>query len=168
MVKSLAVTDKVDIFVAETNHTPVYHLKTKENMKRIFSILIMMLCLAPMSFAQDLRNSSNSYIGKIESDGTVRNSSNSYVGKICSDGTIRNSSNSYVGKLESNGTVRNSSNSYAGKIESDGTVRNSSNSYMGKVESDGTVRNSSNSYIGSAKGVKKEYAALFFFFNFFK
>ena len=30
--------------------------------------------------AQDLRNSNNSLIGKIESDGTVRNSNNSTIG----------------------------------------------------------------------------------------
>ncbi len=64
--------------------------------------------------------------------------------------------------------MRNASNSYIGKVESDGTVRNASNSYIGKVENDGTVRNSSNSCIGYAKGVKKEWAAIYFFFNFFK
>ena len=36
MVKSLAVTDKVDIFVAETNHTPVYHLKNKRKHEKNF------------------------------------------------------------------------------------------------------------------------------------
>ena len=64
--------------------------------------------------------------------------------------------------------LRNSNNSQIGKIESDGTVRNSSNSTIGKVCSDGTVRNSSNSTIGYAKGVPVRYAALFFFFDFFK
>ena len=46
--------------------------------------------------------------------------------------------------------------------------RNCSNSYIGKIESDGTVRNSSNSCIGYAKGVPVRYAAVFFFFDFFK
>ena len=64
--------------------------------------------------------------------------------------------------------LRNSSNSFIGKIESDGTVRNSSNSTVGKIEKDGTIRNSSNSAIGYAKGVPVKYAALFFFFDFFK
>ena len=64
-------------------------------------------------------------------------------------------------------TIRNSSNSMMAKIESDGTVRNRSNSYLGRVYSDGTVRNSSNSVIGYAKDVPMQYAALYFFFNFF-
>ena len=67
-------------------------------------------------------------------------------------------SNSYAQDL------RNSSGSQTGKIESDGTVRNSSGSRIGKVESDGTLRNASGSRIGSAKGVKKEWAAVTFFF----
>lgn len=47
-------------------------------------------------------------------------------------------------------------------------LRNASNSLIGKIESDGTVRNGSNSTIGSAKGVPVRYAAVFFFFDFFK
>jgi hypothetical protein len=138
----------------------------KKNMKKI-----LVLAFVALSFglsAQTLRNSSNSTIGSISSDGTVRNSSNSTIGKIESDGTIRNSSNSTIGKIESNGTFRNSSNSTIGKIESDGTVRNSSNSTIGKIESDGTVRNSSNSTIGKAEGVKRSWAAAYFFFDYFK
>ena len=96
---------------------------------------------------------------------TFRNSMNSTVGKIDSDGTIRNSMNSKIGKIESDGTIRNSNNSKIGKIESDGTIRNSNNSTVGKVEKDGTVRNSMNSTLGSARGVKREHAAVFFFFN---
>ena len=122
-------------------------------MKKLLLLLALGMTTLSMN-AQDLRNSSNSYIGKIESDGTVRNSSNSCIGKIERDGTIRNSSNA--------------SNSSIGKVESNGTVRNGSNSSIGKIESDGTVRNSSNSCIGYAKGVPVRYAAVFFFFDFFK
>ena len=52
-----------------------------------------------------------------------------------------------------------------GKVESDGTVRISGSS-VGKIESDGTVRKNGSS-IGTAKGVKKEHAAVIFFFDFF-
>ena len=83
---------------------------------RLFSIialLVMMLAGADAT-AQTLRSSGNSYLGKIERDGTVRSSSNSYRGKIERDGTIRNSSNSYMGKIESDGTVRDANNSRMG------------------------------------------------------
>lgn len=78
--------------------------------------------------------------------------------------TIRNSSGSSCGQIESNGTIRNSSGSSIGKIDSDGTVRNGSGSSIGKVESDGTVRNSSGSSIGKAEGVRRDWAAAYFFF----
>ena len=78
--------------------------------------------------------------------------------------TIRNSSGSSCGQIESNGTIRNSSGSSIGKVESDGTVRNGSGSSIGKVESDGTVRNSSGSSIGKAEGVRRDWAAAYFFF----
>ena len=81
--------------------------------------------------------------------------------------TVRNASNATIGKIESNGTVHNSSNAMIGRIESDGTVRNASNAMIGRVESDGTVRNSSNATIGYARGIKKEWAAVFFFFGMF-
>ena len=64
-------------------------------------------------------------------------------------------------------TVRDGSNRSIGTIESNGTVRDGMNRSIGKVESDGTVRDSMNRSIGSAKGVKRTYAAVFFFFNMF-
>ena len=98
---------------------------------------------------------------------TLRNGSNAKVGTIESNGTVRNASNAKIGTIESNGTVRNASNAKVGTIESNGTVRNGSNAKIGTVESDGTVRNGSNTKIGTAQGVKRQWAAAFFFFDFF-
>ena len=47
------------------------------------------------------------------------------------------------------------------------TIRNASNAQAGTIESNGTVRDRSNSTMGSASGVKKEWAAVFFFFDFY-
>ena len=111
---------------------------------RIVSILVLLFALVALTRFADagsieigavtIRNSSNSSIGSVDSDGTIRSSSNSSVGKIEKGGTIRDSSNSTVGYVEENGTIRNSSNSSIGSVESDGTIRNSSNSSIGKVE----------------------------------
>ena len=84
--------------------------------------------------------------------------------------TVRNSSYSSIGHIDSDGTIRNSSYSTIGHIDSDGTIRNSSYSTIGHIDSDGTIRNSSySSYstIGHAKGIKREWAAVWFFFDFF-
>lgn len=64
--------------------------------------------------------------------------------------------------------LRNGSNQKVGSIESNGTVRNASSQKVGTIESNGTIRNASNQTIGNASGVKKEWAAAFYFFDFFK
>ena len=69
-------------------------------MKKFLMLIAMTMCLGATGYAQDLRNSSNSYIGKIESDGTVRDRSNSYLGKIENDGTVRDKSNRSIGKAD--------------------------------------------------------------------
>ena len=64
-------------------------------------------------------------------------------------------------------TVRDGSNRTIGTIESNGTVRDGMNRSIGHFGSDGTVRDGMNRTIGSARGVKRTYAAVFFFFNMF-
>ena len=61
-------------------------------------------------------------------------------------------------------SITNSSYSTTGYIKSDGTIQNSSYSTIGHIKDDGTVQNSSYSTIGHASGVKKEWAAVVFFF----
>lgn len=78
--------------------------------------------------------------------------------------TLRGNSNQQIGSISSDGVIRNKSNSQVGKIESNGTIRDRNNAQIGKIESDGTVRNKNNSSIGRASGVKKEWAAVAFFF----
>ena len=131
------------------SHQP---LNAPQSRKRVLLSAILLFILfsvyQPVN-AQTLRGSTNNYIGSIDTDGVIRNKNNSQVGRICSDGVIRNSNNSQIGK-----------------IESDGVVRNSNNSQIGKVESDGTVRDRNNAQIGSAKGIRREWAAVAFFFFF--
>lgn len=81
--------------------------------------------------------------------------------------TIENGSHSTTGYVKSDGTIENSSHSTKGYIKSDGTIENSSHSTIGYVKSDGTVENASHSTIGHAGNVKREWAAVvFFFFSF--
>ncbi|HTB07487.1 MAG TPA: hypothetical protein VK806_11090 [Bacteroidia bacterium] len=86
-------------------------------MKKIISVLAvsaMVFMFSTSVSAQELRSSSGSSTGKIESDGTIRNGSGSSVGKIDNDGTIRNESGSSIGKIDDDGTVRNDSGSSIG------------------------------------------------------
>ena len=86
-------------------------------MKKFLVLLLMIVGASTMSMAQEMRNGSNAYVGKIERDGTIRDRSNAYVGKIESDGSVRNRSNAYVGKVERDGTVRDKSNRSIGKAD---------------------------------------------------
>jgi hypothetical protein len=52
-------------------------------------------------------------------------------------------------------------------VKKDGTVENSSHSTLGYIKDDGTVENSSHRTLGYARGIKKEWAAVsYFFFKF--
>ena len=133
------------------------------------NLVFTILAIASLHFvgAQTIQSGSRSTTGYIKSDGTIQNSSRSTVGYIKSDGTIQNSSRSTIGYIKSDGTIQNSSRSTVGYVKSDGTVQNSSRSTIGYIKDDGTVQNSSRSTIGYAKDVKKEWAAVaFFFFSF--
>ena len=124
-------------------------------------LLLFLTVLTSTIHAQELRKNGSSW-AKIESDGTVRINGSS-VGRFESDGTIRVNGSS-KGNIESDGTIRKDGSS-VGKVESDGTVRLNGSS-VGKIESDGTVRKNGSS-VGSSAGVRKEYAAVLFFFDFY-
>ena len=132
------------------------------------SVFVFFLVLSHcVCFGQDIRNSSNMLVGRIEGNGIVRDCNNMTVGKIESDGDVRDKNYMLVGKVETNGTIRDKNNMTIGKVESDGTVRDRNYMTIGRIEADGTVRNRNNMTIGYAKGVPKIYSALFFFFGMF-
>lgn len=62
--------------------------------------------------------------------------------------------------------MQNSNYGTAGYIKSDGTVQDSRYTTIGHIKSDGTVQDSRYTTIGHANGVKREWAAAFFFFFF--
>jgi hypothetical protein len=78
--------------------------------------------------------------------------------------TIQAGNYSTTGYIKPDGTIQNSSYSTVGYIKPDGRIQNRSYSTIGYVKDDGTVQNSSYSTIGYARGVKKEWAAVVFFF----
>ena len=51
-----------------------------------------------------------------------------------------------------------------GYVKKNGTVQDSSYRTLGYIKDNGTVQNSNYSTLGYAKGVKKEWAAVVFFF----
>jgi predicted negative regulator of RcsB-dependent stress response len=128
----------------------------------------MTISAPQQSNAQILRDRTNQQIGRIESDGTVRDATNRQIGKFDSDGRIRDRINQQAGKIDSDGTVRDKTNRQIGKVESNGFVRDHTNLKIGRIDSDGTVRDATNAKTGSAKGIKIQWAAAYFFFDFFE
>ncbi len=134
-------------------------------MKKLLLILIVAFLSITFAQAQSIQSTSGSTTGYIKSDGTIQNSSRSVIGYI-KDGVIQNKSRSTIGYIK-DGTIQNSSHSTVGYVKSDGTVQNSSRSTIGYIKDDGTVQNRSHSKIGHADGIKKEWAAVaYFFFKF--
>lgn len=128
--------------------------------------IILMNCAT--AYTQDLRNSSNILVGRIESDGIVRDQTNMMIGKIGSDGTILNQNYMTVGKIEKDGTIRDRSNMMIGKVDGDGKVKDRNNILIGRVKPDGTVVDRHNMTVGYAKGLPAAYAAVFYFFKLFE
>ena len=76
-------------------------------MKRIVLILVMAVAgLCGTVEAQTFRDRSGSYIGNIQTDGTMRDRSGSYMGRVEADGTVRDRSGSYMGKFEGGVNLR--------------------------------------------------------------
>ncbi len=75
---------------------------------------------------------------------------------------IANSSGSTTGYIRGN-DIRDSRSSFVGSIRGN-YVYNSYNSRIGEIRDDGSIYDSRNSFFGKAKGVKKEWVAVFYFF----
>jgi cytoskeletal protein CcmA (bactofilin family) len=132
-------------------------------MKLVNFVAFLAICIMfNAASAQDIRKGGSS-VGKVESNGDVR-IGGSVKGRFESNGDIR-VGGSVKGKIESNGDIRKGG-SVVGKVESNGDVR-IGGSVKGRIESNGDVRKGG-SVVGSAKGVKKEQAAVLFFFDFFE
>ncbi|MCF0202562.1 MAG: hypothetical protein HUK08_04280 [Bacteroidaceae bacterium] len=131
-------------------------------MKFVFS-LVLALCFCGSVNAQTIQDRNFSTVGYAQ-DGRIQNGSYSTIANIESDGTVKDGSYCIIGYIKSDGTVQNRSFSTIGHIRSDGTVQDGSYCTLGYVKSDGTVQDRSFSIVGYARGVKVNYAALFFFF----
>ena len=64
---------------------------------RLCALIIMFVLSIGTGMAQDLRDSSYRFIGKIDIDGTVRNESHMMIGRFRKDGIIENLSYMMVG-----------------------------------------------------------------------
>lgn len=132
-------------------------------MKKILFLATLLLTFT-IAHSQTIQSKNYGTTGYIKSNGTIQNSRYKTVGYIKNNGTIQNSSYRTIGYIKSNGTIQNSSYSTVGYVKKNGTVQDSSYRTLGYIKDNGTVQNSNYSTLGYAKGVKKEWAAVVFFF----
>lgn len=89
-------------------------------MKKIILLLtvaFVAIMAMPQAAAQSFYDRTGSYIGKIESNGSVYDRTGSYQGKIDSNGSVYDRTGSYKGKVNSDGSLYDRTGSYLGKAQ---------------------------------------------------
>ena len=111
-------------------------------------------------------------VERVEANGTIRGANNRTLGRIEPRGTqqVVRVSGREIGTIEPRGSqhVVRASGREIGTIEPRGSqqVVRASGREIGTIEGNGTVKNTRNQTIGTVPGMKKEWAAVFFFFTF--
>jgi len=113
--------------------------------------------------AQAIESSSHCVAGWVEKDGTIKNSTTAIVGYFKSD-TIETSSHGILGFMKPDGTIEDENHKVVGYLMPSGNIDNKDHLTVGYINKECTVENGAHSIIGYAKGVKKEWIAVVFFF----
>lgn len=119
--------------------------------------------------AQILRDANNNVtIGRISGNGMVRDNSFHSMGSFDADGTVRNAGSEAVGKIVRL-EIFDNSGTRIGYINTDGTVRDGNSNKLGHVSlSDGKVTDAEHRTLGYARGIRVDWIACYYFFDFFK
>ena len=133
------------------------------HMNKVF-LFILLFAFPALTYAQRIQSGNYSTTGYVKSDGTIQNRNYSTVGYIKPDGRIQNRNYSTIGYIKSDGTIQNNNYSTVGYVKSDGRVQDRNYSTLGYVKDDGRVQNQNYQTLGYARGVRKEWAAVVFFF----
>ena len=138
---------------------------------RIYLIaLVMALCAAmsPGISAQVLRDADFNSIGRINGNGTVRDNTYHSVGTFDADGTVRDNAGKALGCIKSL-EIFDTAGTRIGYINTDGTVHDGESNVLGYISiSDGKVSDAQKQTIGFARGVRVDWIACYYFFDFFK
>ena len=131
-------------------------------MKRILLTAVVLLC-ANLLTAQSLETSDYRTKGYVTEEGEIQDSGYTTVLTIDGDGKIVDRLHTTMGYLK-DGKVQDNYHQTLGYINDDGRVQGSNYMTIGYIKDNGTVQDAASQTIGYAKGVKKEWAAIAFFF----
>ena len=124
--------------------------------------------MATQASAQVVRDADFNGIGRINGNGVVRDATMHSIGSFDADGTVRDAAGKAVGFIKES-EIFDTNNERIGYINNDGTVRDGQSNELGYISiSDGKVTDATKQTIGFARGVRVDWIACYYFFNFYK
>lgn len=131
-------------------------------------VLTLSGIMATGASAQVLRDADFNSIGRINGNGVVRDEKGRSIGTFDADGTVRNSAGTELGVIKQL-EIFDPAGTRIGFISTDGTVNDGESNVLGYISiNDGKVSDAEKKTIGFARGVRVDWIACYYFFNFFK
>ena len=131
-------------------------------------ILLAVMVLALSTQAQVLRNADYQAMGRISPNGMVRNAESISLGSFEPDGTGCAREGHPLGRINRL-EICDIDGNRIGYINTNGVVHNREGEVMGTISlSDGKVTNAKHEVLGYARGIRVDWIACYFFFEFFK
>lgn len=140
-------------------------------MKRLFTyiaIVMMALCWSNQGSAQVLRDADYNSVGRIAGNGLVRDASQRSIGSFEADGTVKDKAGVTRGRINRL-EIFDATGTRIGYIKTDGTVCDGESNVLGTINlNDGKVVDASHRVLGFARGIRVDWIACYYFFDFFK
>ena len=139
-------------------------------LNKFFTAIALLLAMAwgAQAQAQVLRDADYNSVGRIAGNGLVRDASQRSIGSFEADGTIKDKAGVTRGRInrlkifDANGTR-------VGYIKTDGTVCDGESNVLGTINlNDGKVTRADQRVLGFARGIRVDWIACYYFFDFFK
>lgn len=131
-------------------------------------VLTLSGIMATSASAQVLRDADFNSIGRINGNGVVRDGNYRSIGSFDADGTVRNAKDVIVGTIKQL-EIYDTTGTRIGYINTDGTVHDGESKVLGYINiNDGKVSDAQKQTIGFARGVRVDWIACYYFFDFFK
>ena len=144
--------------------------KTMKRFRLYITAIVLTLSgiMATGASAQVLRDADFNSIGRINGNGVVRDGNFKSIGSFDADGSVRNLSNEVVGTIRQL-EIYDTTGTRIGYINTDGTVHDGDSKVLGYINiNDGKVSDAQKQTIGFARGVRVDWIACYYFFDFFK
>ncbi len=139
-----------------------------KTMKIFILTMVMAMSAAIGAQAQVLRDANYEAMGRISPNGMVRGHDSVSKGSFEPDGTVKDKAGNVLGRIDRL-EIFDNQGTRIGYINTNGTVRNGNSEVLGTINlGDGKVTDASHNVLGYARGIRVDWIACYFFFDFFK